>query len=661
MNKHSKRLSAAGLTLLLGACAGGGSFDTIEVNTEEKLPEKKKIERVAEPRQSTEEQEAFKKPGLGYVMKNVRRDRGRYDAEGEELQDSNGLPTEVQPHVAFDPASLEELTSAELTAPKIDVLKADPNGSGRVFDPIRRQTFPTRGFVSTRDRAKKYHYIRFGHVSDDYPDEITKGPYGKYTSHISGSNTYTFYRGIQPSPVLPQQESVQYRGQWNFISDAKMNRKNIGKGTFDGAGNGYHEEKGDGDLASASDETFQSTADWLSEFTVNFAEKKLTGNLGYRLRADNDTRKLYEISADLKNNRFTGKAKSVVAEDASAIDKELFGQNSDLLEGGFYGPKGEELAGKFLTNDNSLFGVFGAKRDNAQDDSEENRDKFDTLFDAAHLPYAKRAETTDYQDDAEYAGEYLNNPEPRERLSKIEPKSLTNFGYAMKLRFGGKTFDLNEAVWGSDQTATKSAEGEEGSVHFCCGNLSYLRFGTYRLAEQAGGGLLGGLFLQGERTPLSAVPQTGKAQYVGTWSGFIQMASPEKNIFRNKEFFQSADMSGLSSDRLANRSEFDVDFENKSLTGKLISAHSIRVFDITAQLKGNGFEGTAATPNGGFPFDSGNVQSFRPEIRDAKVTGGFYGPNARELGGMLHYNSEKDGAHGTGIRAGAVFGAIRQD
>lgn len=645
MNKHTKRLSAAGLTLLLGACAGGGSFDTIEVNTEEKLPEKKKIEQVAEPRQSTEEQEAFKKPSLGYVMKNVRRDRGTHGADGQPLRDSSGQPTEVQPHAALDPATLEELDTAELVAPKVDVLRADPDGSGYVTDPIKRQ-------------APKYQYIRFGHVSDDYPYEIFKGPYNKYTSEISGANTYTFYRGIEASPALPQQDGVKYSGQWNFISDAKKGRKSIGQGSFF-YGNGYNEEKGDGDRASASDETFESTADWLSEFNVNFAEKKLKGSLGYRLKAENNTRKLYEIDADLNSNRFTGKAKSVVAEDASEIDKELFGQNSDLLEGGFYGPKGEELAGKFLTNDNSLFGVFGAKRDSSQDDREENRNTFNTLFDAAHLSYANRREDDEYQWDDEFDGEWQDNPEPRERLSKVEPKSLTNFGYAMKLRFGGKTFDLNSENWGSDQTSGKTADGS--SVHFCCSNLSYLRFGTYKNLAEKPGSLLSGIFLQGERTPLSAVPQSGKAQYVGTWAGFIQMASPEKNIYRTKEFFQSPDMSGLSSDRLANRSEFDVDFDNKSLKGSLISSGSLTVFDITARLQGNGFEGTAATPNGGFPFDSGNAQSFRPEIRDAKVTGGFYGPNARELGGMLHYNSEKDGAHGTGIRAGAVFGATRQD
>lgn len=657
MSKQKNRLALACAGLLLGACAGSGSFDTIEVNTEEKLPEKKKIEQVAEPRQSTEEQKSFKKPSLGYVMKNVRRDRGTHGADGQPLRDGNGQPTEVQPHAALDPATLEELDTAELVAPKVDALLNEPGNGGYISTPIKRQTFPNNGYLSNEEEAKKYRYIRFGHVSDDYPDEITKGRIGKETSYISGANTYTFYRGIEASPALPQQDSVKYSGQWNFISDAKKGRKNIGQGTFDGEGNGYHEEKGDGDLASASDETFQSTADWLSEFNVNFAEKKLKGSLGYRLRADNNTRKLYEIDADLNSNRFTGKAKSVVAEDASAIDKELFGQNSDLLEGGFYGPKGEELAGKFLTNDNSLFGVFGAKRDSSQDDSEENRNTFNTLFDAAHLSYANRREDTEYQYDDEYTGEFLD--EPRERLSKVEPKSLTNFGYAMKLRFGGKTFDLNSESWGSDKTSSKAAE--DGSVHFCCSNLSYLRFGTYKNLAEKPGSLLSGIFLQGERTPSSAVPQSGKAQYVGTWAGFIQMASPEKNIYRTKEFFQSPDMSGLSSDRLANRSEFDVDFDNKSLKGSLISSGSLTVFDITARLQGNGFEGTAATPNGGFPFDSGNAQSFRPEIRDAKVTGGFYGPNARELGGMLHYNSEKDGAHGTGIRAGAVFGATRQD
>ena len=83
---------------------------------------------------------------------------------------------------------------------------------------------------------------------------------------------------------------------------------------------------------------------------------------------------VYQIDAKINGNRFVGTAKSLINENTKTAPfiKQLFSgaanpnnpnPNSDTLEGGFYGESGDELAGKFLSNDNATYVVFGGKRD----------------------------------------------------------------------------------------------------------------------------------------------------------------------------------------------------------------------------------------------------------------------------------------------------------
>ncbi|MDO9735475.1 transferrin-binding protein-like solute binding protein, partial [Glaesserella parasuis] len=83
---------------------------------------------------------------------------------------------------------------------------------------------------------------------------------------------------------------------------------------------------------------------YTSEFEVDFSTKKLKGKLNSKT-ANAESLERYSIEAELKGNRFRGKA--IAKNDSDAI----LGKSSDYLEGGFYGPKAEELAGKFITND----------------------------------------------------------------------------------------------------------------------------------------------------------------------------------------------------------------------------------------------------------------------------------------------------------------------
>lgn len=89
-------------------------------------------------------------------------------------------------------------------------------------------------------------------------------------------------------------------------------------------------------------------------------------------------------------------------------------------------------------------------------------------------------------------------------------------------------------------------------------------------------------------------------------------------------------------------SNFDVDFVNDSLTGNLAFADINKNIDISADISGNTFAGTA-----------GNVQT----------SGGFYGEDAKFLGGIYQEALEPGGSGteaGTGTTFQGTFGAEKQ-
>ncbi|MEY6466513.1 transferrin-binding protein-like solute binding protein, partial [Neisseria gonorrhoeae] len=93
-------------------------------------------------------------------------------------------------------------------------------------------------------------------------------------------------------------------------------------------------------------------------------------------------------------------------------------------------------------------------------------------------------------------------------------------------------------------------------------------------------------------------------------------------------------------------------------------------FTINAMIEGNGFKGKAKTGNDGFaPDQNSSTGTYKVRIANAEVQGGFYGPNAEELGGWFAYpgNEQTKNAQassGSGNSAGSatvVFGAKRQE
>lgn len=486
---------------------------------------------------------------------------------------------------------------------------------------------------TTKATTRDLQYVDYGYYLVNDGNYLTVRKTDDPKLWNSGPVGGVFYNGTTTAKELPTQDKVKYKGHWDFMTDVanKKNRFSEVQETYQ-AGWWYG--------ASSKDEykrllTQEGSAPdghsgeygHSSEFTVDFSKKSLTGELFSNLQDSHKSEvkktKRYDIQANIHGNRFRGSATAINKDDASKSKHPFTSDATNKLEGGFYGPKGEELAGKFLTDDNKLFGVFGAKQ-------EGNVEKTEAILDAYALGTFNKNKATTF--------------------TPFTEKQLDNFGNAKKLVLGSTVIDLvstdatkNEFTKDKPESATNKAGetlmvNDKVSVKTYGKNFEYLKFGELSV------GTSNSVFLQGERTATTgekAVPTTGKAKYLGNWVGYITGADSSKGFNDAKDV-----------------ADFDIDFASKTVNGKLITKdRKDPVFNITGQIAGNGWTGKASTAEanaGGYKIDSSSTGK-SIVIKDAEVTGGFYGPNATEMGGSFaHKNSGDDG------KVSVVFGTKKQ-
>ncbi|OAV31509.1 transferrin-binding protein-like solute binding protein [Moraxella catarrhalis] len=521
----------------------------------------------------------------------------------------------------------KQISDAELAKKIKEDVRKSPDFQ-QVLSSMKAKTFHSND-GTTKATTRDLKYVDYGYylandanyltVRTDEPKLWNSGPVGG-----------VFYNGTTTAKELPTQNTVKYKGHWDFMTDVanKRNRFSEVKETYQ-AGWWYG--------ASSKDEynrllTQEGSAPdghsgeygHSSEFTVNFKDKKLTGELFSNLQDSHKSEvkktKRYDINASIHGNRFRGSATASDKAEDSKTKHPFTSDATNKLEGGFYGPKGEELAGKFLTDDNKLFGVFGAKQ-------EGNVEKTEAILDAYALGTFNKNKATTF--------------------TPFTEKQLDNFGNAKKLVLGSTVIDLvsndatkNEFTKDKPESATNKAGetlmvNDKVSVKTYGKNFEYLKFGELSVGDSHS------VFLQGERTAEKAVPTTGKAKYLGNWVGYITGKDSAKSF--------------TDAEDVAN---FDIDFDQKSVNGKLITkGRTDPVFNITGEIAGNGWKGTASTAEanaGGYKVDSSSTGK-SIVIKDAKVTGGFYGPNATEMGGsFVHKNNGDDG------KVSVVFGTKKQ-
>lgn len=473
-----------------------------------------------------------------------------------------------------------------------------------------------------RNRDLKYVKSGFNYLSG-----YTATDHDKKTNY-RGYYGALYYKGSETAKELPQ-TNAKYKGYWDFMTDATLDNKytdlpGIARQTQ------WRSLVSTDEYATLLTDKNNKPSDYngayghSSEFDVNFADKKIKGKLiSNQLSGTTVTAKeRYKIEADIHGNRFRGSATASDKTEDSKTQHPFTSDATNKLEGGFYGPKGEELAGKFLTDDNKLFGVFGAKQ-------EGKVEKTEAILDAYALGTFNTNNATTF--------------------TPFTKKQLDNFGNAKKLVLGSTVIDLvptdatkyvNEFTKEKPESATNKAGetlmvNDKVSVKTYGKNFEYLKFGELSV------GTSNSVFLQGERTAEKAVPTTGKAKYLGNWVGYITGADSSKGFNDAKDV-----------------ADFDIDFASKTVNGKLITKdRKDPVFNITGQIAGNGWTGKASTAEanaGGYKIDSSSTGK-SIVIKDAEVTGGFYGPNATEMGGSFaHKNSGDDG------KVSVVFGTKKQ-
>ncbi|ENZ8851770.1 transferrin-binding protein-like solute binding protein [Neisseria gonorrhoeae] len=672
---------------LLSAClGGGGSFDLDSVDTEAPRAAPKYQDVPSKKPEARKDQ-----GGYGFAMRFKRRNWYRAANENE---------------VKLKESDWEQTDDDEIKNPfkQKNIINALPGNEGELLQDSSQQG---KGISKVRDHHD-FKYVWSGFFYKQIKITTKKDESHKIIEARSGPDGYIFYKGRNPSRKLPVSGEVTYKGTWDFLTDVKANQKftDLGNASTK-SGDQYSAFSGELDYIVKKEEDKKEKHKGLgltTEITVDFEKKTLIGKLiKNNMLINNNTKpttQYYSLEAQVTGNRFSGKA---MATEKGENKQHPFVSDSSSLSGGFFGPQGEELGFRFLSDDGKVAVVGSAKTkdetassggtsggasvstsNGAAGTSSEN--KLTTVLDAVELtPNGKKIKDLDnFSNAAQLVVDGIMIP--------LLPTESGN-GQADKGE-NGKTAFIYETTYTPEsdkkdtqtgmatngvQTVSNTAGGTSGKtkthykVQACCSNLNYLKYGlltrknsesamqagesSSRTAVQTAQGAQS-MFLQGERTDEKEIPKDGNVVYLGTWYGHIAI--------NGTSWTREA-----SNQENGNRAKFDVNFKDKKITGTLTAANRQEAtFTIDAMIEGNGFKGTAKTGDGGFAPDQNNsTGTHKVHIAEAKVQGGFYGPNAEELGGWFAYpgNGQAENAQtssGNGNSAGSatvVFGAKRQE
>ncbi len=660
------------LPLLLASCIGGNfGVQPVVESTPTAYPVtfKSKDVPTPPPAKPSIEITPVNRPAVGAAMRLPRRNTAFHREDGTEIPNSK----QAEEKLSFQEGDVLFLYGSK--GNKLQQLKSE----------IHKRDSDVEIRTSEKENKKyDYKFVDAGYVYVKGKDEIKWTSDYKQFSNRLGYDGFVYYSGERPSQSLPSAGTVEYSGNWQYMTDAKRHRAgkavgidNLGYITF------YGNDVGATSYAAKDvDEREKHPA----KYTVDFGNKTLTGELikNQYVKPSEKQKPLtiYNITADLNGNRFTGSAKVNPDLAKSHANKEhlFFHADADQrLEGGFFGDKGEELAGRFISNDNSVFGVFAGKQNSPVPSGKHTK-----ILDSLKISVD------------EASGE---NPRP----FAISP--MPDFGHPDKLLVEGHEIPLV-----SQEKTIELADGRKMTVSACCDFLTYVKLGRIKTerpaakpkaqdeegdeedtgvdsveegedeiddedevseedaeeieeeadeveeeeaeadeaeeteeespTEESGSGSNAilptpeapkgrdiDLFLKGIRTAETDIPQTGKAHYTGTW---------EARIGEPIQWDNHADK--------AAKAVFTVDFGEKSISGKLTEQNGVEpAFYIeNGKIEGNGFHATAHTRESGINLSgtgSTKPQSFKAS--NLRVEGGFYGPQAAELGGTIFNNDGK--------------------
>ena len=678
--------SIALLPLMLAACGGNFGVQPVAKPTptaqtpSDSKPSKPEDVPTPPPAKPSIETTPVNRPAVGAAMRLLRRNIATSDKDG------NDFPNSKQ---AEEKLSFKEEDILFLYGSKKDQRQ-------QLEDKIHQRNPNVKIRTSENENEKySYKFVDAGYVYIRGKDEIEWTSNHKQFSNRFGYDGFVYYSGEHPSQSLPSAGTVQYSGNWQYMTDAIRHR--TGKAGDPSEDLGYLTYYGQNVGATSYAATADDREKHPAEYTVDFDNKTLNGKLiknqYVRNKNNPDEPKkpltIYNITATLDGNRFTGSASVNPELKTSHSDKEylFFHDNADQrLEGGFFGDKGEELAGRFISNDNSVFGVFaGKQKTNASgtnpampsekhtkildslkisvDEASDNNartfaispmpdlghpDKL--LVEGREIPLVNQEQTIDLAD-----GRKMTVSACCDFLTYVKLGRIKTDRPASKPKAEDKREDEEDTGVGNDEEGEDEigdgegtgdeAVGDEGSEE---NEAAENEGGEEDEAEEpeeespaeGGGGGSDGispapeapkgrdidLFLKGIRTAEADIPKTGTAHYTGTW---------EARISKPIQWDNKADK--------AAKAEFTVDFGGKSISGKLTEKNGVEpAFHIeNGVIDGNSFHATARTRDNGINLSgtgSTNPKTF--QANDLRVEGGFYGPQAAELGGTIF---NKDG------------------
>lgn len=692
---------------LLSAClGGGGSFDLDSVDTEAPRAAPKYQDVPSKKPEARKDQ-----GGYGFAMRFKRRNRHPMAMPKEnevKLKDDDWEATGL-------PGDPKDLPGRQKSV--IDEVSGNDNNDiyfSPYLKPSNHQNSSINGSANQPKNEVK-DYKNFKYVYSGWFYKHAKPIIDRIQNKLQqGDDGYIFYHGKDPSRQLPASEKVIYKGVWHFVTDTKQGQKfNDILETSKKQGDGYSGFSGD-EGETTSNRTDPNLNDkhegygFTSNFEVDFNNKKLTGKLIRNNKVINNaasdgyTTQYYRLEATLRGNRFSGKA---MATEKGENKQHPFVSDSSSLSGGFFGPKGEELGFRFLSDDEKVAVVGSAKTKDETASSggtsggasvsasggttgTPSENKLTTVLDAVELtPNGKEIKNLDnFSDATRLVVDGIMIPllptESGDGQADKGKNGGTDFTYTTTYTTtytpeSDKKDTQAQTGAGGMQTVSNTAGGTSGKtktykVQVCCSNLNYLKYGmltrknsesamqagesSSRTAAQTAQGAQS-MFLQGERTDEKEIPKDGNVVYLGTWYGHIAI--------NGTSWTREA-----SNQENGNRAKFDVNFKDKKITGMLTAANRQEAtFTIDAMIESNGFKGMAKTGNGGFaPDQNSSTGTHKVHITSAAVQGGFYGPKAEELGGWFAYpgNGQTKNAQassGNGNSAGSatvVFGAKRQ-
>ncbi|HEZ3010509.1 TPA: transferrin-binding protein-like solute binding protein [Neisseria meningitidis] len=683
------------LPLLLASCIGGNfGVQPVVESTPTAYPVtfKSKDVPTSPPAGPSVETTPVNRPAVGAAMRLPRRNTAFHREDGTVIPDSKQAEEQL---------SFKEEDILFLYGSKEDQRQ-------QLKDKIRQPNSTASIITSEKKNARySYKFVDAGYVYVRGEDEIKWTSDHKQFSNRLGYDGFVYYSGEHPSQSLPSAGKVKYFGNWQYMTDAKRHRAgkavgidNLGYITF------YGNDVG---ATSYAAKDVDEREEHPAEYTVDFDKKILKGELikNQYVQKKNDPTEpkkpltIYNITADLNGNRFTGSAKVNTELKTRHADKEYLFFHTDAdrrLEGGFFGDKGEELAGRFISNDNSVFGVFAGKQKTEAANAADTKPA---------LPSGKHTKILDsLKISVDEAADKKARP--------FEVSSMPDFGHPDKLLVEGREISLLK-----DTQTIVLADGRKKTIRACCDFLNYVKIGRMQTerpavkpkAQDEEGDEEDAGVDNGEEDEISDEDEVSedeseedeeiveeeteedeteedeegeaeeeeaeeaeeteeKSPAEGNGDSGSILPAPEAPKGRDIDLFLKgirtaeadipqtgkAHYTGTWEARIskpiqwdnkadkAAKAEFNVDFGEKSISGTLTEKNGVEAafYIEKGVIEGNGFHATARTRENGIDLSgqgSTRSQSFKAD--NLLVTGGFYGPKAEELGGTIFNNDGK--------------------